>query len=116
MRRATLIAAALVAAHAAGAPAQTKPAYPDPARQIRIIVDDVTFNGIVVPAGTPREALERLHAEIAAVLNGPELRKRFLERGIELQPSRSPDEFSAYLRSEVEKYAKLAREAGIKAD
>jgi tripartite-type tricarboxylate transporter receptor subunit TctC len=78
--------------------------------------EDVTFNGIVAPAGTPREALERLHAEIAVVLGSPELRKRFMERGIELQPSGSPDEFSAYLKAEVEKYAKLAREVGIKGD
>jgi tripartite-type tricarboxylate transporter receptor subunit TctC len=78
--------------------------------------EDVTFNGIIAPAGTPREAIERLHAEIAAVLKGEELRKRFLERGIELQPSRSADEFAVYLKAEVEKYAKLVREAGIKAE
>ncbi|HKC43105.1 MAG TPA: tripartite tricarboxylate transporter substrate binding protein, partial [Burkholderiales bacterium] len=78
--------------------------------------EDVTFNGIVAPAGTPREAIDRLQAEIATVLGSPELRQRFLERGIELQPSRSAEEFSAYLRSEVEKYAKLVREAGIKGE
>jgi tripartite-type tricarboxylate transporter receptor subunit TctC len=78
--------------------------------------EDVTFNGIMAPAGTPRESIERLHAEIAAVLNGEELRKRFLERGIELQPSRSADEFAVYIKAEVEKYAKLVREAGIKAE
>jgi len=78
--------------------------------------EDVTFNGIVAPAGTPREAIDRLQAEIATVLGSPELRQRFLERGIELQASRSAEEFSAYLRSEVEKYAKLVREAGIKGE
>ena len=78
--------------------------------------EDVTFNGIMAPAGVPRDALERLQSEIAKVLAVPELRKRYLERGIELEASRTPDEFSAYIKSQVENYARIARDAGIKAD
>lgn len=44
----------------------------------------------------------------------PELHSRFLERGVELTASASPDEFTAYIRAEFVKKAKLAREAGIK--
>ena len=44
----------------------------------------------------------------------PELHKRYLERGIELTASASPDEFTAYIKAEFEKKAKLAREAGIR--
>jgi tripartite-type tricarboxylate transporter receptor subunit TctC len=78
--------------------------------------EDVTFNAIMAPAGTPREIIARLHAEIARAWRAPALQKRFGERGIELTASGSPDEFSAYIRSEVARYAKLAREANIKAD
>jgi tripartite-type tricarboxylate transporter receptor subunit TctC len=78
--------------------------------------EDVTFNGIMAPIGVPRDALERLQSEIAKVLAVPELRKRYLERGIELEASRTPDEFSAYIKSQVENYARIARDAGIKAD
>jgi tripartite-type tricarboxylate transporter receptor subunit TctC len=76
--------------------------------------EEVTFNGIVAPAGTPREVLARLNAEIAKSVRAPELHRRYLERGIELTASGSPDEFSAYIKAEFEKKAKLARETGIK--
>mgnify|MGYP001607393655 CR=1 FL=1 len=76
--------------------------------------EDITFLGLVAPAGTPREVLARLHAEVAKAVRAPDLHKRFLELGVELTASASPDEFTAYIKAEVEKKAKLAREAGIK--
>jgi len=78
--------------------------------------EEVTFNGIVAPAGTPREVLARLNAEIGKAVRAPELRKRYLERGIELTASASPEEFSAYIKAEFEKKAKLARDVGMKID
>jgi tripartite-type tricarboxylate transporter receptor subunit TctC len=44
------------------------------------------------------------------------LQKRFGDRGIELAASTSPEEYTAYIKSEVARYARLAREANIKAD
>ncbi len=76
--------------------------------------EDITFNGLVAPAGTPREILVRLNEEIAKVVRGPALRNRFLERGVELKASSSPEEFTALIKAEVEKKGKLARDAGIK--
>ena len=78
--------------------------------------DEITMNGFVAPAGTPREALTRLQSEVARVVRLPELRKRFLERGVELAASHSPEEFNAYLKTEFEKKAKLARDTGIRID
>jgi len=78
--------------------------------------NDVTWNGYVAPAGTPREVLARLHAEIAKAVSQPEFRKRWLERGIETAASASPQDYSAYIKSEADAFAKLAREAGIKAE
>src|SRR5439155_266932 len=75
--------------------------------------EDVTWNGYVAPAGTPPEVLTRLHAEIARAVNRPEFRQRYLERGIDTRASASPEEFSAYIKSEAEAFAALAREAGI---
>src|SRR3954467_7847631 len=46
--------------------------------------EDVTWNGIVAPAGTPRDVLARLHAEIAKATSNAEFRKKYLERGIEI--------------------------------
>ena len=76
--------------------------------------EEITFNGLIAPAATPREALTRMHAEVSRVTRMPELRKRYIERGIELVASASPDEFTAYIKAEFDKKAKLAREAGIR--
>jgi tripartite-type tricarboxylate transporter receptor subunit TctC len=75
----------------------------------------ITFNGLLAPAGTPREALARLQAEVAKIVAMPALRSTFLDRGVELTASSSPDEFTAYIRNEVAANARLARNAGIKA-
>jgi tripartite-type tricarboxylate transporter receptor subunit TctC len=76
--------------------------------------EEITFNGITAPAGTPREVLVRLNAEIAKAVRNPEQHKRYLERGIELTASSSPEEFTAYIKAEFEKKAKLVKEAGIR--
>ena len=76
--------------------------------------EEITFNGLIAPAGTPREALTRVQTEVARIVRLPELRKRYLERGIELTASASPDEFTAYIKAEFDKKAKLARAAGIR--
>ncbi len=78
--------------------------------------EDITFNGLVAPAGTPREVLARLQQAVAKAVSDAELTKRFIERGVELKASSSPDEFSAHIRAEFEKKARLAREAGIRAE
>jgi tripartite-type tricarboxylate transporter receptor subunit TctC len=78
--------------------------------------EDVTWNALMAPAGTPRDIVERLRAEVAAAVAVPELRKRFLERAIELQASASMAEAAAFVKREVESFARLAREANLKAE
>ncbi len=78
--------------------------------------DMLTWNGIGALAGTPREALTRLHAEIVKAVQTPEVRNRYLQQGIELSASASPDEFGEFLRNDVAKMARIAREAGIRAE
>jgi tripartite-type tricarboxylate transporter receptor subunit TctC len=76
--------------------------------------EDITFNGLVAPAGTPHEILVRLNRAVAGAVSEPDLHKRFIERGIELKASASPEDFSAYIKAEFEKKKRLAQEAGIK--
>jgi tripartite-type tricarboxylate transporter receptor subunit TctC len=76
--------------------------------------ESITFNGLVAPAGTPRAVIIRLHEETGKVVRNSELRKRYIERGVELVASASPEEFAAYMKAEIDKTGKLAREAGIK--
>ena len=61
-------------------------------------------------------AQHHLNAEIARAVKTPEQHKRYLERGIELTSSASPEEFTAYIKAEFEKKSKLARDVGIKID
>lgn len=76
--------------------------------------EDITFNGLMARAGTPKEILARLNAEIAKAVRVQVLHDRFLERGVELTSSPSPESFTAYVEAEFHKKAKLARQAGIK--
>jgi len=75
--------------------------------------EDVTWNGIVAPAGTPHDVLLRLHAEITRATNQPQFRRKYLERGIEIVASPAPEAFSTYIRSEADGFAKLVKDAGI---
>jgi tripartite-type tricarboxylate transporter receptor subunit TctC len=76
--------------------------------------EDVTWNGIVAPAATPREVVNRLHSAVAKALSNPEMKRKYEERGIELAASRTPEEFSAYVKSEAAAFVKLVHDAGIK--
>ena len=78
--------------------------------------EDITFNGLVAPAGTAREILVRLNRAVAEAVRVPDLYNRFIERGVELRASASPEEFTQYVKAEFEKKGRLAREAGIKSE
>ena len=75
----------------------------------------VNWNGILAPAGTPREIISRLHREIVKVLQLPDLRQRVESQGNYLIGD-MPEEFAAYIRSAAEKWAKVIKQAGIKLD
>jgi tripartite-type tricarboxylate transporter receptor subunit TctC len=71
--------------------------------------------GIVVPAGTPRPIVERLHRDLAAVVASAETRRRFETEGAEPLPM-GPDEFGRYIAAETAKWARVVKDAGIKAE
>jgi tripartite-type tricarboxylate transporter receptor subunit TctC len=75
-----------------------------------------TFNAVLAPAAVPAAIVSRMHAAIAAAVKQPDLRGRMAELGIELMANASPEEATAFVRSEVARMARLVKEAGIKAD
>ena len=75
---------------------------------------DSTFNGLMAPAGTPRPVVERLRDAVAKAVAVPELRSRFGEMAIELTASPSSEDFAAFLRKQVEEFAVLAKQVGMK--
>ncbi len=71
--------------------------------------------GVLSPAGTPRDIVGRLNTEIVRVLNSTDVKERFAKQGVEVRTS-TPEQFGEFLRSEVGRWAKVVRDAGIKAD
>jgi len=74
------------------------------------------FNGMVAPAATPADTLNRIHAEIVKFVQAPEIRSRFAGQGVELQASTTPVQFTAYIKAEYARWGKVLDEAGIKAE
>lgn len=71
--------------------------------------------GFYAPAGTPAEIVSKLNAEIVKILKLPEVRKRFQELGTETMGS-TPRELDDYLRKEMAKWSRTAKEAGARID
>ena len=71
--------------------------------------------GIFAPAEVPQPVVQRLNAEFVKALQQPDLRQRLASQGAEPLTS-TPDEFSAYLRSEIAKWAKVVKDSGMKVD
>jgi tripartite-type tricarboxylate transporter receptor subunit TctC len=71
--------------------------------------------GLLAPAGTPREIVERLNRETLLALQTPKVRDRLIELGVDPMPM-STDEFTAYVQREVGLNAALAQMAGLKAE
>jgi len=75
----------------------------------------VNWFGLVVPAGTPRDIVTRLHAEILKILRTPEIHDRLVSLGSDPVGS-TPEEFGAFMKSETAKWARVIKEANIRAE
>jgi tripartite-type tricarboxylate transporter receptor subunit TctC len=72
-----------------------------------------SWQGLVVPAGTPTAVTARLHKEVDAVLRSSAMRERLAAQGSEAVPT-TPDEFGKFIAAEIAKWARVAKQAGIK--
>ncbi|MBC7803545.1 MAG: tripartite tricarboxylate transporter substrate binding protein [Candidatus Parcubacteria bacterium] len=77
--------------------------------------DAVGWNGLLAPTGTSREIVARLHAEVARVLRIPEVRDQLTSQGADIVAN-SPEQFAAWIRVEVKKWAEVIRVSGAKVD
>ena len=73
------------------------------------------YMGLLAPAGTPREIVDRLYAEVAAIMKEKESADRLTGAGMDLVRS-TPDEYAARLKLDLEKYGKLAKALAAKAE
>ena len=69
--------------------------------------------GVLVPAGTPREIVNRLNSVFVKLVNTPEVREQLISQGVDPETN-TPDEFAVFLRNEVSRAAQVVKAAGIK--
>jgi len=77
------------------------------------MVDAVTINGIVAPPGTPADYVQRLNATVQKALKNPELQAKITEQGFNIAGG-TPDEFAAWIKAEIPKWAKVVKDAGLR--
>ena len=75
----------------------------------------IGWQGILVPAGTPKEVVNKLADAIQKVMADAGVREKFLAVGSEAAPS-GPDAFGAFIRAEIEKWTRIAKAANVKVD
>ena len=75
----------------------------------------VNWYGLVVPAGTPRRIVERLHTELTAAMNAPEIADKLVAQGTD-PAGTSPAAFGAFIKAETHKWARVIKAANIRAD
>jgi tripartite-type tricarboxylate transporter receptor subunit TctC len=75
--------------------------------------DASVWFGVFAPAGTPRPVVDRLHGEILKALQTQDLKSRMVAMGTDVS-GMGPDDFSAYVRKEIPKWANLVKAAGVK--
>jgi tripartite-type tricarboxylate transporter receptor subunit TctC len=72
-----------------------------------------SFQGIVGPAGIPRETVTKLNAELTKVLNSADMKERFAKQGTEVRAG-TPESFASWLRNEQARWARVVKESGAK--
>lgn len=75
----------------------------------------IGWQGVLAPAGTPKSIVATLNREMVKILHMPDARNRFSSEGFEVIGG-TPEDFSAFLKSELVKWSKLLRDAGIRAE
>jgi tripartite-type tricarboxylate transporter receptor subunit TctC len=90
-----------------GVPTMREVGYPE--------IESTNWSGFVVPAATPASAVSRLNEELVRALRSADVLDKLKTYGMSPAPG-TPEQFDALLRSEAARYAKVVREAGIKAD
>ena len=74
-----------------------------------------SWYGLLAPAGTPREIIQRLNSEVGRALREPDARERLYSIGAEPMNG-TPEEFTAYIAAEMAKWSKVVKNAGLRAD
>lgn len=75
----------------------------------------MSISGLVVPSGTPRDVVRKINADVTKALQNPELKTRMASVGMDPNPS-TAEQFDAFIRSEIAKWADVVKSSGMKLD
>jgi len=75
-----------------------------------------SWQGVFVPAGTPRPILDKLHAALLATLDSPEIKQRFAGGGVNVVTSKTSEDFISFVGAETARWGKVAKESGATID
>ena len=73
------------------------------------------WNGVLAPAGVPKEIIARLNTAIVKAVNTPEMQEAFIKQGLDAQTG-TPEQFAAFIRGQLAQNAKVVKFAGIKTE
>jgi tripartite-type tricarboxylate transporter receptor subunit TctC len=79
-------------------------------------IDSATWYGLLAPAGTPQEALNRLHAAMNATLADASVRARLMENGVEIEASATPADFGRFVLEERARWSAIVTRANLRSD
>jgi tripartite-type tricarboxylate transporter receptor subunit TctC len=77
--------------------------------------EEYNWYGLLAPKGTPAAVLAKVHRDVVGVLRAPEVEERLIKDGAEVIGN-TPQEFARFIRSEIDKYASVIKERGLRAD
>ena len=77
--------------------------------------DGSSWQGVVMPANTPRDMVAKANAELVKMLKSPDMKEKILSQG-GIASGNSPEEFAAFIKSETEKWAKVAKAAKVRVE
>jgi tripartite-type tricarboxylate transporter receptor subunit TctC len=73
------------------------------------------WQGVLAPAGTPRDIIAKLNTELVRVINLPDVRKQLADQGYE-PAGTTPEQFAEYIKTEIAKWSRVIKAAGLKAE
>jgi tripartite-type tricarboxylate transporter receptor subunit TctC len=75
-----------------------------------------SWQGVFVPAGTPRPIVDKLHSALLTTMASPEVKERFATGGVDVVMSKTPEEFASFVAAETARWGKVAKESGATID
>jgi tripartite-type tricarboxylate transporter receptor subunit TctC len=79
-------------------------------------IQAATWFGLLATGGTPPDRLARLHAALNATIADPEIRRKLVDGGIDIEASESPEAFGRFVQADHERWAPVVRRAGVSID